>query len=470
MQRYQVVTDNDIEEIHETSLKIMDEIGIVFTSDIARDILAKGGAKIDGQRVRFPRAMVEKALSTVPNNFKLHGRTASADRNFTTQNTNYVGPYGSPFVRDLERGRHNGTMADFIDLAKICQMLPDIDIQSHIYCEAGDIPVDVRPLEMVMAAFKYNEKPLMGTVYGYEAAKECIELAAIAYGGVEAIKEKPIMASIPCTLTPLSYDDNMAGAIIAYAEYGQPQLVNALVIAGATTPCTIAGAIALQNAEILAGIVLAQVVNPGCPIVYSASGSAADMRTGNLAIGAPEDTVFSLVNGQLTKFYDIPCRISGALSDGKVVDAQAGYESMMSLMSAQMAGGNFILHAAGILEAYNCVSYEKLIIDHEIIGMVKRINQGVEVNEETLAYDLTAEIGPQGTFIDTDHTLENYRDEFFQPVISDRDAFENWKMNGELTAEERANKRWKQLLENYVEPELNPDLEKEMRAYIDSKH
>lgn len=469
MQRYQVVTDNDIEKIHETSLKIMDEIGIVFTSEIARDILAKGGAKIDGQRVRFPRAMVEKALSTVPNHFKLHGRKASADREFTTRNTNFVGPYGSPFVLDLDKGRRNGTLEDFENLAKICQMLPDIDIQSHIYCEAADIPVKTRALEMVMSAFKYNEKPLMGTVYGYEDSKACIELAAIAYGGLEAIKEKPIMASIPCTLTPLSYDDNMAGAIIAYAECGQPQLVNALVIAGATTPVTIAGAIALQNAEVLAGIILAQTVNPGCPIVYSASGSNADMRTGSLSIGSPEDALFSLINGQLTKFYDIPCRISGALSDGKCCDAQAGYESMMTLLMAQMAGGNFILHAAGILETYNCVSYEKLIIDHEIIGMIKRIGRGVEVNDETLVYDLIEEVGPQGTFIDTDHTLDNYADELFQPVISDRDNPDNWKAKGSLTAEQRANRRWKQLLEEYVQPELDPELEKEMRSFIDAR-
>lgn len=467
MQRYQTVSQNDIDRIHETSLKIMDEIGIVFIYEPARDILAKGGAKVEGQTVHFPRKMVEDALKTVPSSFKLHGRNSSKDIEINTFDTAFVGPYGAPFVHDIDKGRRNGSLEDFDNLAKLCNMLDNIDIQSHIYCEACDIPVEYRHLEMIHSAIKYNEKPLMGSVLGYEASKKSIELAAIAHGGIEAIKEKPVMASIPCTLTPLSYDDKMAGAIIAYAEYGQPQLVNSLSIAGATTPTTLAGAIALQNAEILAGIVLAQLVNPGAPIVYSASGSNTEMRSGSLSIGSPEDALFSLVNGQLAKFYDIPCRISGGLTDSKCADAQAGYESMMTLMMAQMAGGNYILHSAGILETYNCVSYEKLMIDDEIIGMIRRIGRGVTVDDETLAYEVTKEVGPQGSFIICDHTLEHFRDEFYQPVLSDRDNYYNWNKQGAVTTEQRANQRWKQLLDEYVEPTLDAEIEKDLTAFIE---
>lgn len=466
MQRYQVVTQNEIERIHETSLQIMDEIGIVFSYTPAREILEKHGAKIEGKTVRFPRKMIEDALKTVPSSFKLHGRNGK-EVDINTRDTAFVGPYGSPFVHDIDKGRRTGTMEDFINLAKLCQMSDSIDIQSHLYCEACDVDADYRHLEMIYNAVKYNEKPIMGSVLGYEASKKSIELAAVAHGGVDAIKDRPVMASIPCTLTPLSYDDKMAGAIIAYAEYGQPQLVNSLCIAGATTPTTLAGAIALQNAEILAGIVLAQVVNPGTPIVYSASGSNCDMRSGSLAIGSPEDALFSLVNGQLAKYYNIPCRISGALSDSKCVDAQAGYESMMTLMTAQMAGGNYILHSAGILETYNCVSYEKLILDFEIIGMVKRINQGISVNEETLAYDVIKEVGPQGAFISHEHTCENFRDEFYQPGLSDRNNPQRWEREGKLTAEQRANAIWKKMLTEYVEPVLPSDIERDMRRYID---
>lgn len=166
--------------------------------------------------------------------------------------------------------------------------MDNIDVMSHIPCEPNDIPAEKRAAEMCYLTLKYSDKPLMGSVLGYENAKKNIEMAALVFGGVDVIKEKPVIISIPCTLTPLSYDDKMAGAIIAYAEYRQPQLINSLCIAGATTPATVAGTVALQNAEILAGIVLAQLVSEGTPIVYSASSSNAEMRYGTLSIGSPK--------------------------------------------------------------------------------------------------------------------------------------------------------------------------------------
>jgi trimethylamine--corrinoid protein Co-methyltransferase len=469
MQRYQVVTLNDIERIHETSLRILEEVGVVFSYEPARTILARGGAKVDGKTVRFPPEMVERNLKIIPSSFKLHARNPQKDVEINTQDIAYVGPEGSPFVLDVDKGRRSSTLEDFKNLAKLCQMLDNIDVQSHAYCEPNDVDVKIRHLEMTYHALKYNEKPLMGGVLGYQEAKDCIELMAIVHGGIDAIKARPVMASIPCALTPLSYDDKMAGAIIAYAEYGQPQLVNSLSIAGATNLATIAGAIALQNAEILAGIVLAQLVNPGTPIVYSASGSNADMRNGSLTIGSPEDALFSLINGQLAKYYNLPCRISGALSDSKCVDAQAGYETMLTLFTAQLAGGNFILHSGGILESYLCVSFEKLMIDDEVMGMVRRIGRGVQVNEETLAFDVVKEVGPQGAFIDHDHTFENFRTEFYQPVMSDRNNALTWREQGSLTAEQRANARWKKLLSEYEEPRLPADVDRDLRKFIEKR-
>ncbi|MDR1248891.1 MAG: trimethylamine methyltransferase family protein, partial [Treponema sp.] len=282
MQRYQVVTQNDIERIHETSLRIMEEVGVVFSYEPARNILAKGGAKVDGKTVRFPPEMVERNLKLIPSSFKLHARNPKKDVEINTRDTVYAGPEGPPFVLDLDKGRRSSTLEDFKNLAKLCQMLDNIGVQGQAYCEPNDVEVKMRHLELTYYALKYNEKPLMGSVLGYQDAKDCIEMMAIAHGGIDAIKARPVITSIPCSLTPLSYDDKMAGAIIAYAEYGQPQLVNSLSIAGATNLTTIAGAIALQNAEVLAGIVLAQLVNPGTPIMYGASGSNADMRTGSL--------------------------------------------------------------------------------------------------------------------------------------------------------------------------------------------
>lgn len=465
MQRYQTVGLEDIEKIHETSLKIMEEVGIIFSYAPAREILARGGARVEGETVYFPKGMVERELKHVPSSFTLHGRNPEKNVEINTEQTAFVGPYGAPFVLDIDKGRRPGTLDDFIQLVKLCHMMNNIDVQSHISCEPGDTAAATRHMDMVYNTIKYSDKPLMGSVLGYEAAKESIELAAIAHGGLEAIKDKPVIISIPCTLTPLSYDDKMAGAIIAYAEYRQPQLVNSLCLAGATSPATIAGSIAVQNAEILAGIVLAQLVNPGTPIVYSASGSSTDMRFGNLSIGAPEGALFSLVNGQLAKYYKIPCRISGTLSDTKQVDAQAGYESMMTLMMAQMAGGNFILHAAGILDTYNCISFEKLMIDDEIIGMVKRIGRGVTVNDDTLAFDVIKQVGPRGEFITNRHTFSHFRTEFYQTQLSDRARV---NQDG-LTIEQRANARWKKMLNEYVQPALPAEIDAALRRYIEQR-
>lgn len=466
--RYQLLTQNEIEMIHENSLRIMENIGIVMIDEQAREILAKHGAILDGERVKFPKKLVEEAIKLSPSSYTLHGRNPDKDVEISTEFTAYAGPYGSPFVTDLDRGRRKSTMEDFNNIVKICHGLKNIDIQSHISCEPTDVDVKKRPTAMVYNTLKYSDKPLMGSVYGYKNAKDCLEMAAIVFGGKEEIKKKPVMASIPCTLTPLNYDSAQLGAIIAYAEYGQPQLINSLSMAGTTTPATIAGLVSVQNAEVLAGIVLAQCVNPGTPVVYSASGSSTEMSNGCLTIGAPEDAVVSLVNGQLCKYYDIPCRISGALSDAKMMDSQAAYESALTIAMAQMAGGNFILHAAGIIDTYNTTSYEKLIIDNEILGMMRRIDQGVVVNEETLAYDVIEEVGPKGVFLVEDHTLEHFRDEFYRPTLSDRSSFEQWTAKGAEPIEKVANRKWKELLASYEEPTLPADVDAALKKYMEN--
>ena len=467
MHRYEILTKSEIEQIHETSLRIMENVGIVFSYAPARELLAKHGAKVDGHRVFFPRALVEENLKTVPSSFTLHARDPKKNVIIDTEHTAFVGPYGSPFVQDMDNGRRAGSLGDFIKIVKLCHDMENIDIQSHISCEASDVDANIRHNVMVYNTLKYSDKPLMGSVLGYDASKQSIEMASMVFGGMDTIREKPAIISIPCTLTPLSYDDKMAGCIFAYAETGQPQLINSLSIAGATTPATLAGLVSLQNAEVLAGIVLAQCVNPGTPIVYSASGSNAEMRYGSLVIGSPEDAVVSLINGQLTKFYNIPCRISGALSDSKMMDSQAAYESMMTLMMAQMGGGNFILHSAGIIETYNCASFEKLMIDNEIIGMIKRIGRGVTVNQDTLAYDVIEEVGPQGQFLTHEHTFRHFRNEFYKPFLSDHQNATQWKDEGGIPIEQRANAKWKEMLENYVEPALPADVDKALQKYVE---
>ena len=465
--RYQLLSQEDIQKIHETSLKIMENLGIVFSYEPAKELLKKHGAKVDGDTVFFSRNMVEEKLKTVPSSFTFHGRNPKKTIEMNTVNTYYAGPNCPPFIQDLENGRRMSTLNDFINVVKIINDLPYIDIQSQIPCEPNDIDVEMRHKVMTYNTLKYSDKPFMGSSMGYEASKTCIEMAAITHGGMDVLKEKTIISAIPCTLTPLSYDDKMAGAIMAYAEFNQAQLVNSLPISGATTPVTFAGTVALQNAEILAGIILAQCVNPGCPIVYSAAATGAEMSTGSLAIGSPENAIFSLINGQLAKFYKIPCRISGSLSDSKMMDSQAAFESAITGMMGQLAGGNFVLHGVGIIESYNCISLEKLMIDHEIIGYIKYIGKGVEVNDDTLAYEIIQEVGPRGEFLSTDHTCEHFRETLYRPFISNRQNPDQWRNEGSLSLEQKAHQKWKQMLEKYEEPTLPADVEADLKKYLE---
>lgn len=466
--RYQLMTQAEVEMIHETSLKIMREVGVVFSYEPAREILKKHGAREEGHTIFFPSDMVEEKLKTVPSAFTLHGRNEARTIEINTEDTHYAGPTCSPYCMDLDNGRRYGTLDDFIKLVKLENDLSNIDILSQTPVEPVDVELSVRQNVQTFNNLKYSDKPLMGSVLGYDASRQSIEMAAIANGvALDDIGSKTYIASIPCTLTPLSYDDKMAGAIIAYAETNQAQLVNSLSISGATTPATFAGTVALQNAEVLAGIVLAQCVNPGCPIVYSASASGAEMSTGSLAIGSPEDAIFSLMNGQLAKFYKIPCRISGTLSDSKMMDSQAAFEGAITGMMSQLAGGNFILHSAGIIETYNCISFEKLIIDNEILGYFKKIGAGVEVNEETLAYNVIKEVGPQGQFLDNMHTFQNFRN-FYRPFIVNRQNADQWAADGKVSLEQAANSKWKQMLEDYVEPALSADVESDLVKYMEA--
>jgi trimethylamine--corrinoid protein Co-methyltransferase len=259
----------------------------------------------------------------------------------------------------------------------------------------------------------------------------------------------------------------MLGALMEYARAGQPQLISSLSIAGATGPVTLAGNLALQNAEILAGIVLAQLVREGTPVIFAGVSSNAEMRSGALCIGSPEMAINTAATAQMARYYNLPSRSGGAVCDAKTPDAQSAYESMMNLLMAHASGINFVLHAAGILDTYNCMSYEKFVIDDELCGMMKRIKKGFKVNDDTLGLDAIKEVGPGGHFLDKDHTFQHFRSEFYQPALSNRDDFDSWCTKGSPQSMEAANKKYKQILESYEAPELSADVDRDLVKFID---
>lgn len=466
MKRYQSVEQNDIAMIHETSLRILEEVGIIMTYEPACQLLARHGAKVDGQKVFLPRALVEEKIRLAPSSFTLYSRDPGKNVLFNTEDTHYCGPGGSCFVEDLDWGRRPSKKEDFINLIRLYQSMDLIEMH-HVPCEMNDVDPAVRNKMVVYETMKYSDKPLMPFMFTEEEARDCIAMAALPFGGLYAVKnKKPVLLADPCTVTPLCYDDKALATLMVFAEYGQIQLINSLAMAGATAPVTLAGSAAVQNAEILAGIVLAQCVNPGTPVIYSASSSNANMRTCSLTVGSPECTLMSLLNAQLAKSYGLPCRISGSITDSKCFDPQLGYESMMNLMSAEMAGGNFILHGGGIMATYDTVSFEKSMIDYELMGMVRRIHRGIDVNEETLAFDVIKEVGPRGGFLTEEHTFDHFREEHYQPFISDFRNVAQWETDGRKTVTELAHAKWKEMLESYVQPDFPKELDNDLKKYL----
>ncbi len=468
MQPYALLTNEQVEQVHETALQILMQIGVDFDYPPALAVLKKGGAKVDGERVFFPARFVEEQIKKAPGVFRLYARNPAKDVIIGGDHITFTPGYGAPFVTDLDSGRRKGTLRDFVNFVKLTGASIHQDICSGTVIEPNDVPHEVRHAQMLYTAMKYSDKCFMGSSMGEMRARDSIRMASILFGSQAQLAEKPCLISIMGSLTPLKYDSRMLGAIMEYAKAGQPQLVASLAIAGATGPATLAGSLALQTAEILAGIVLTQLVREGAPVIFAGSSTNAEMRSGALSIGSPEMAMNTAATAQMARYYNLPSRSGGAVCDAKIPDAQAAYESMMSLLMAQVSGINFVLHTAGILESYNSMSYEKFIIDDEMCGMVKRIKKGYEVNADTLGLDVIRESGPGGHFLDKDHTFEHFRSEFYQPALSNRDDFEGWYTKGSPQSMEAANKKYKEILESYEVPQLSADVDKDLLKFIEN--
>ena len=467
LRQYEMLSQSEIENIHDHSLTIMENIGIYIGDEFARQTYANAGFSVDGDRVRFNRAGVEKYLSMMPSEFTLYGRNPEDARVINTKTLVNLTSQCPPFAQNLDEGRHLATNRDFINLIKIGQKCDNIDVFSKVTCETNDLDPKIRYMETTYNILKYVTKPYLDNTYTEQEMEDLIQLGAIGRGGIDVIRDKPTMSYICSSLTPLGWEKIPLDSIKVAAKYGQPVLISALPMAGATSPITHAGTLAVQHAEILAGLVLTQIYNPGNPCVYSTGTCITDMRHMLMSNGSPETALFNMANCQLGHFLGLPVRTSAGLTDSKCVDMQAGYETMMNLLSARLAGVNFQEHACGILESYNTVSYEKMVIDNDVCGYINRIDEGFSLDEDHFAYDAIEEEGPRGNFVASEHTVE-YMDEIYQPTIAHRASYVAWESDGKVDAEHKANQIWHKMLDEYDVPEIDPEIEKDMLAYMET--
>jgi trimethylamine--corrinoid protein Co-methyltransferase len=317
---------------------------------------------------------------------------------------------------------------------------------------------------MLYAHVIHSDKPFIGSVDSQLAVRHTMEIVHILFGDDQ--DDQPATLGVISSLTPLRYSGEMVSALMTYAREGQALLIANLAMAGTTAPITLAGLLAMQNAEMLAGIFLSQLVKPGTPVIYGTTSTNVDMRTGALAIGSPELAQVTAAHMQLVRHYGLPSRGSGALTDANYPNAQAGLESMMGMLTVVNSGADFVLHAAGILSSYLAFSYEKFVLDDEVCGRVRRFHHPLTVNQETLAYDTIAQVGPGGHFLMEDQTVKRCRTEFWEPAVSDRTGLDDWLRQGRPDVVTRAAERWQQLVAAHEDPHLDGVIQRQLETFV----
>jgi len=466
-----IFSEDEIESIHEASLKVLCDTGIDIQSPRAVEVLKRGGAAVDsdGKRVRFEPGFIMEKIASTPSEFTLHGRNKERHVHVGGQSIINTMVSSAPNVSDLERGRILGNFEDYTNLIKLGEILNTVHAFGGYPVEPCDLDVSVRHLQAVSAAVRLSTKPLFGYAIGSERMLDAIEIIRIGRGiNEDTLLKEPSITTVVNANSPLVYDKALLEGAIEMAEHNQPVIYTPFTLAGAMAPITVAGALVQQNAEALAGLAFHQCVKPGAPAMYGSFTSNVDMKSGSPAFGTPEYTQATIASGQLARKYKIPLRASNA-NASNAPDEQSVYESQMSLWACLLGQVNFILHGHGWIEGGLCASYEKVILDAEMNQMMEAFLQPAIVNKDTLGVETIAEVGPANHFFAAQQTLERYETEHYNPMLSDWRNFESWRDAGSETATQRANKIWKQLLEEYEEPKLKPEVEEELSAFVDKR-
>jgi trimethylamine--corrinoid protein Co-methyltransferase len=377
----------------------------------------------------------------------------------------FAGVYGPPFVRRGDT-RGDAKMADFENFVRLGQTFPEMDSAGGTVVEPEDRPLDSRHLDMVYALQTLSDKPYMGSVISAENARDTIEMGRILFGGAEALEKAPVSISLINCNSPLRWDDRMLSAMVEYNRANQAVVTTPFLLMGAMSPVSIPATLVQQMAEALSGIALTQLVQPGCPVVFGSFLSNTDMQSGSPSFGTPESALGLFCTGQIARSFGLPWRSGGGLNSSQTVDAQAAYESLMTMLPTFLAGANFVMHAAGWLEGGLVSSYEKYIVDIEILRMLKHEFQPLEIDEDSLAFGAHEEVGSGGHFLGAAHTLEHFRTCFYRPLLSSTENFDRWTKNGGADAAERAGRIYQETLGSYEQPPIDDAVRDQLRDYV----
>ncbi|MGB5950908.1 MAG: trimethylamine methyltransferase family protein [Ornithinimicrobium sp.] len=460
------VSDDQLESIFAASLRVLKETGIDFLHPAAKKLWVEAGADLQGDRVRFEPELIDSLIAKAPSEFTLHSRNPAHDVRMGGDSVAFTAVASPPYVGDAAGGRREGNKADFENLLRLAQALNTVHLTGGYPVEPTDIHASIRHLHATRSMLVLTDKVPHVYSLGAQRNIDCLEMVRIARGVDHAtLDTQPSVHTIINASSPLRYDAPMLEGILQYAPRNQAVVITPFTLAGAMAPVTVAGALVQQNAEALAGIAFTQLVNPGAPVVYGGFTSNVDMKSGSPAFGTPEFMKAAMVGGQLARRVGVPYRSSNVCA-ANAVDAQAGYESSFSLMGAILGGANLVMHGAGWMEGGLRASYEKMILDADLIQMVSVYLDPIVVDDASLAVEAIAEVGPGGHFFGVQHTQDRFRDAFYSPMISDWRNFESWEEAGSPTSEQHATRLVKEFLETYTQPAIDAAVLEEIDDFV----
>ena len=466
---YDVLSEENLLRIEHAADRVLAETGIEFRDDpVVLDMWRRAGARVEGLLVKFEPGMLRDILKSAPAQFTQHARNPANSVEIGGRNVVFSPAYGSPFVMDLDKGRRFGTIEDFRNFIKLAQSSPNFHHSGGTICEPTDVAVNKRHLDMVMSHIEFSDRPFMGSVTAEERSEDNIEMCRILFGADFVDQNCVILGNVNVN-SPLVWDGTMTKSLRAYARANQAAVVVPFILGGAMGPVTNAGGIVQSLAETMAGCALSQLERKGAPVIFGNFLSSMSLRSGSPTFGTPEPAIGSQVIGQLARRLNLPLRCSGNFTTSKLPDGQAMMEGTMSMLAAVHCGANFILHAAGFLDGLLSMSYEKFMMDADLCGALHAYLDGVRIDDDQLAVEAFAEVGPGNHFFGCSHTMAHYETAFWDSELSDNEPFEKWEMAGSTDAASRANTLWKKRLAEYEAPPLDAGTRDGLTYFIDRK-
>ncbi len=465
MPRYEILSPDAIAVLERGWKRIVTEIGVQFAKPEAVELFRAAGQRVEDDVVKLDPEFVLEQIAKAPKEFDVQARNPANSVHIGGDEMVFGAVYGSPFIRE-GTVRRDATLEDFRKLAMLSQSFSQLDSAGGVICEPNDAPLDSRHLDMIYALQTLTDKIYMGNVVSGPNAADTIKMTEILFGGRDSIEAVPATISLINCNSPLRWDDRMLDAQFEYCAANQPVVLTPFLLMGAMSPVTIPAALAQQLAEAFAGIALAQLIRPGCPVIFGSFLSNIDMQSGSPSFGTPESAIGLFCTGQLARHYGLPFRTGGGLTSSQTCDAQAAYESLMTLLPTFLAGTNWVMHAAGWLEGGLVSCYEKFVVDIELLRMLRVQFTPLEIDEASLAFGAHEEVGHGGHFLGAEHTMERFRECFYRPLLSSTANYERWLKLGGKDATARAADIVAKTLEEYEAPPLDDGIKAELAEFV----